>query len=300
VRLAVNHVPLESFARTRELGFSIARYEPAQSATDDELHQAIGAFTVPDAPGLWFLAPGPPPPGDDLSRLTHMCQLAAASGVPIAIEIGNEPDLPWDGIADITNDPARYAEWVDACYVSIRQVNPTVAILAGGVSGPHDRGLAFLDGARAGDWPAEIVCAVHRYPREDWPAKWSPEGAVMVAHKGFLSREEEWIELKGIIGAARRIWIGEHGLHSSPRDVGIWQESWSDSQIAREMTIDLHWFASHGVEVAAVYQYGDADPTIYDPDNRLHTFGVLYGDGTAKPVASSFQSFAGLTETRQS
>ena len=49
--------------------------------------------------------------------------------------------------------------------MAIRQVHPTVAILAGGVSGPHDRGLSFLDGARAAEWPAEVI-ALHISTRE--------------------------------------------------------------------------------------------------------------------------------------
>ena len=113
----------------------------------------------------------------------------------------------------------------------------------------------------------------------------------------FRSRDDEWGQLKQIIGIDRRIWIGEWGLHSAPRTVLLSTERWSDDEIAREAQINLEWFLAHDVEVSAWYQAYDADPTIYDPDERLHCFGVFYGDGTEKPVAMSFKQCAAAQTT---
>lgn len=222
----------------------------------------------------------------------------------LAYEIWNEPNIVgyWKGVNAQNNgiwvNPEAYARLANAAAVSLREIKPTVIIVAGGLApvfDPND-----TRGMRQGDFLKAMVpkltrggvnaIAMHPYT---WPALPSQ----VADWNSFYSVDQGKPEynLRTILARAGRsdlaIWGTEYGAST----VGLTNgdstgradhvDEPTQAEIIRQGIED--WYKKPNV--GPLFTYTDSDQ--YLPDHRNEGgFGLRRDDGTAKPAYTTFQS----------
>ncbi len=188
-------------------------------------------------------------------------------------EVWNEPNL--EGFWRDKPNPENYVRLLQATYREIKQIDPHLVVLLGGMAGiPWD----YLEGIyRAGGKEFFDVMNVHpyRYPR-------SPEESRLEAD---LLRLRELMTRYG--DKDKPVWITEIGwpTHVGPRGVSLEVQTW---MLARSYLIALH------AGVARIFWYEFQAPERKADYNEDH-FGIVHRDLKPKPA---YEAYCVLTRVR--
>jgi hypothetical protein len=262
-----------------DLGFGVVRQETGFHLERNHWNTLLEEFRESPLALLW-LADAP-----TYNDTIDVARAGAASGIPAIISIKNEPDIAWQDMEDLSHDPGRCRALVLDCYHAIREVNPTVTIIAGGISGPHDRGLSYLAGMEPLTWPADIGVDFHRYIARPYPAGLPYlKPTLATAHTNptggrFKSRQEELSALKALTGN-RSLYLTEVGFTNGRQQWFSWNESTTAGFLLEEL---LYWHHA-GVEAAVLYQLGDGPTT-----SEIDGYGMLRSGGEWLPNWSAYE-----------
>ena len=204
-------------------------------------------------------------------RLEQMPDFPAGSQV----ELRNEPDI---------EGPDAEAYGLEMQMAYNHSVNHDLRLWVGAVSGPHERGRAYLEIIQPylNDIPKTVGLTIHRYLDGNVDEEFSRP------HKGFQSREAEVDYIREIAGPGRRWGISEFGSHTAPRTSGWWifkrEARWTDEQVGALAVREWDFWEINGASFVVQYQITDG------PSNhRLDRYGIMRLDGTIKPSGYSLK-----------
>ncbi len=230
------------------------------------------------------------PPRDPASYAEFMYKIVERyRGRIHSWEIWNEPDNPdyWKGSA------GKFAELVRGAAIKMRQADPSVVLLLGGMShgpGPFFRSL-LSDYQIAG---YVDVIAMHAYPES-----WGEERAETV----FLDEAPRMAGLVREEGEGDDFWLNEMGYADyrfRPNQASKWgidivynYEHTAGYQAVALFKMETMALASPAISLTAWYRIDDFSPakTHFSDDEVNYHLGLLDADGKRKPAFYAMQFF---------
>jgi beta-xylosidase len=195
-----------------------------------------------------------------------------------AVMLWNEPNnlSHWD--FKIDPEWKMFAEMTMGAVKSIRQVNPELRIVLGGIS-PIDPHFISLLGSY-GVLDAVDVVAVHGFPLDwnhwkldEWPAKIDEIRAV----------------------TKRPIWVSEVGVSTFGADEVQVFGMERTAELLRDRVERIHWYSLFDLPAtwSATTRHKEAEGSSY---YRHYYMGLIREDGTAKPAAERFPRGMGICQ----
>jgi hypothetical protein len=262
---------------------------------DDGLRPLILAVGAP----CWAGAPGAPcagvpSPAFDGAWSEYVRRLVARYPDAIGLEVWNEPNSA--RMFPPRPDPARYTQLLAAAHRAVKEVDPELPVISGGLVPTAGSRLAtgdaqFLSGMYAAG-AAGSMDAIGAHP---YPIAGAPGGASrydLDAMKGDLER------LRAVRDAAGRsstpIWITEMGV--STRSGAVFPPGLTGDEQAEALVAMVRATAAEpDVPVALVHRLIDTSSTAGSGARaRLESgFGVFRADGEPKPAACALSDELG-------
>lgn len=185
-------------------------------------------------------------------------------------EVWNEPNL--EGFWRDKPNPADYAKLLKATYQAIKQIDPELVVVFGGVSGIP---WSYLEGAYAAGGKASFdVMNVHPY-RYPSPPEERPLYDDLVRLRRLMDKQGD---------AGKPIWITEIGWPTHQGRRGVSPERQAEI-LARAYLLALQ------AEVQAVFWYEFQAPE-GRPDYNEDHFGIVHRDLSPKPAYTALATLA--------
>jgi hypothetical protein len=201
------------------------------------------------------------PPSQSAGFASFVAYLAGRYGTHLAaIEIWNEPDHSNEAYFAGPSKPQRYAALLQAAYAAIKQVNPTIAVLAGALVGSDGHFLSALYAAGIKGYYDGL--SVHFYDLT--------LGALRAIHEVQLAH-----------GDTAPLWLNEFGWSSCwPQERSQQEQPCVTTQTQAANLADLFYSLARTPYIGGVIPFKLQD-------SRGENFGVLTVTGAHKPAFSS-------------
>jgi hypothetical protein len=221
------------------------------------------------------------PPAQDSYYAHTMAFLAERYGTRVeGWELWNEPNLSYFWVS--TDPTGDYANLVKATYPAIKQVSPSVPVLAGAVSlSDYDFiGKLYADGIK-GYFDA---LSIHPYSFNDSPLTPGSLSFYGGPPSSYIDGVPAVRQVMLQYGDTRPIWFTELGW---PTGTGGVSPDTQTTYVSQAFTQMETW---PYVDGALYYELQDegTDPT----DPSQNAYGLLAADGTQKPAAAVFKQLA--------
>lgn len=239
----------------------------------------------------------PPDPQFDSAWAQYIGAVARRYPGAIGIEIWNEPNL--NALFSPRADPARYAQLLQIAYEAVKNANPNMPVVSGGLfasseGGPNGMADAeFLSGMYAAGANGFMdAIGAHPYPTTE------AEGAFTGRYDpSAMERDLERLRrVRDLMGdASIPIWVTEAGV-STQSAPGAPTAASEDEQSAYLTSMVESGEHDSDVPVFLIHRLIDEphDPSEGPLDLVEAGFGVFRSDGTPKPAACSLsEMFAG-------
>jgi hypothetical protein len=216
-----------------------------------------------------------PRTAEDIAAFGRFAEAAAMrfKGRDVRYEIWNEPDIAqfWPSKPNAREYAALLREAVSA----IHRADPAASVVSGGVSRLD---LKFLRKAIDPDLAAGLIAiGVHPYPKKS-PEKIGPE----------IAKVREWARLS--FGERLEIWDTEWGYSSTNSTESALGNGLSDEGRLRQARLAVR-------EMLTVWNLGfplgvwyDLQDDGADAENPEHNYGLLDGNGAAKPAMQAVRT----------